>query len=423
MRCSYKRKWRDFNNIGSSRNYNTQGLLANFLCSPLKYWSTWRGFFAGPVAASFSDFWRMVWEQNSHIIVMVTNLIEKSRVSNLFKIRKGSCCRFNEEAFLQLQLVSDIAAQLKSQIASEVLISLFLDQMSEVLAHWRCAAIRKHLCHTWGGDWACRLRHSPVLRCHGERTRGFYSWIFECFWMQVDLRSLFHDLKQSCSVHSKIWNFLFSAEWEGKTSIQEGDPVPVHRLARPRSAAVCRRAAAVLETRASGGTGQCWTCHLSLQVSAAGQCPRVWRVTAEDKELCIVWPRPVMGSINHVINVGFGLFAVLAWVVRVRTSPWTRCWIKWKARAWSTYMDVSPIFEPKGITWFKQRCETWRWLFVPARESIIWFITIVTFFSLVFIMSRRTLFKQCGILFCRVSTPSFTTRCWKRPYVVKPKSM
>ena len=100
------------------------------------------------MAASFSDFWRMVWEQNSHIIVMVTNLIEKSRVSNLFKIRKGSCCRFNEEAFLQLQLVSDIAAQLKSQIASEVLISLFLDQMSEVLAHWRCAAIRKHLCHT-----------------------------------------------------------------------------------------------------------------------------------------------------------------------------------------------------------------------------------------------------------------------------------
>lgn len=34
----------------------------------------------GPVAASFNDFWRMVWEQNSEIIVMVTNLIEKSRI-------------------------------------------------------------------------------------------------------------------------------------------------------------------------------------------------------------------------------------------------------------------------------------------------------------------------------------------------------
>ena len=36
----------------------------------------------GPVSAAFNDFWRMVWEQNSYTIVMVTNLIEKSRVSH-----------------------------------------------------------------------------------------------------------------------------------------------------------------------------------------------------------------------------------------------------------------------------------------------------------------------------------------------------
>ena len=37
--------------------------------------------FEGPVPDSISDFWRMVWEQNSHIIVMLTRLEEGGRVS------------------------------------------------------------------------------------------------------------------------------------------------------------------------------------------------------------------------------------------------------------------------------------------------------------------------------------------------------
>lgn len=71
----------------------------------------------GPMPNTFADFWRMVWEQNSVVIVMITKLVERTRVSGTGHIPYN---RQTLQGCIQKKIKIEVNILLKVEIKASV---------------------------------------------------------------------------------------------------------------------------------------------------------------------------------------------------------------------------------------------------------------------------------------------------------------
>ena len=105
----------------------------------------------GPLPETFGDFWRMVWEQRSATIVMMTRLEEKSRV------RPGPC---------------GPQALRRPRPMLTCVLSPGADQMRPVLAQQGHRDLRLHPGHAAGHHRAGHVLREDVLPAQGRARMG-----------------------------------------------------------------------------------------------------------------------------------------------------------------------------------------------------------------------------------------------------------